>query len=147
MFVTPTQWIPEQVRDDDYELEAAHHMNRSASAVFVVIMISATGSLTACSRQADAGDVTGAEPIPCRAFAAAAPSADCTVERMATPEGTALTVRNPDGSFRRLLMVGDGRGVIAADGAEPAVVRPGDAKSIDVAIGGMVYRLPARVTR
>jgi hypothetical protein len=66
---------------------------------------------------------------------------------MATPEGTALTVRNPDGSFRRLLMVGDGRGVIAADGAEPAVVRPGDAKSIDVAIGGMVYRLPARVTR
>lgn len=121
-------------------------MTRTSNAVFVAIMIFAMGSLTACGQQVETGNPTGAEPIPCRASAAAALGADCTVERMATPEGTALTVRNPDGSFRRLLMVGDGRGVIAADGAEPTVVRAGDAKSIDVEIGGMVYRLPARVT-
>jgi hypothetical protein len=121
-------------------------MTRPSNALFVVALISVTSGLTACGHQADAGNPTGAEPIPCRASAAPALSADCTVERMATPEGTTLTLRNPDGSFRRLLLVGDGRGVIAADGAEPAIVRPGDAKSIDVEIGGMVYRLPARVT-
>lgn len=109
-------------------------------------MIAITTLLSACSRYAGAGTVAGTEPIDCRASSAPAMARDCTVERMATPDGTALTVRNADGSFRRLLMVGDGRGVVAADGAEPAIVKAVDATSIEVAIGGMVYRLPARVT-
>jgi hypothetical protein len=71
----------------------------------------------------------------------------CTVERDSGKDGLTLTVRAPSGSFRRLLITKDGRGVVAADGAEPAkvsVVGPG---RIEVAIGGDRYRLPATVKR
>ena len=69
----------------------------------------------------------------------------CTVDQVRSDQGLTLTVRHPDGAFRRLLVTTDGRGVIAADGAEPAqvsVVGPGE---IDVAIAGERYRLPATV--
>jgi len=100
--------------------------------------------LAACgSHGSDA--IVGAQPVACgTSIAALAP--DCTIERDTSPDGPVLTLRKPDGSFRRLLMVRDGRGVIAADGAEPARVSAAGGKDIDVAIGGMVYRLPARVT-
>ncbi|MDB5687046.1 MAG: hypothetical protein JWR77_1635 [Rhizorhabdus sp.] len=100
--------------------------------------------LTACGSHGSAA-IPGAEPIPCgTSTARIAP--DCTIERDASPEGNVLTLRNPDGSFRRLLIVKDGRGVIAADGAEAARVSPAGPGNIDVAIGGMIYRLPARLT-
>ena len=100
--------------------------------------------LAACgSHGSDA--IPGVEPIPC-GTSAARMAPDCTIERDASPDGTVLTLRNPDGSFRRLLIVRDGRGVVAADGAESARVSPAGGKDIDVAIGGMVYRLPARLT-
>lgn len=69
----------------------------------------------------------------------------CTVDKVSGPNGVSLTIRSPSGSFRRLLVTGDGRGVVAADGAEPAkvtVIGPG---RIEVAIGGDRYRLPAAV--
>jgi hypothetical protein len=69
----------------------------------------------------------------------------CTVERERRDEGLVLTLRQPDGGFRRLLVTGDGRGVIAADGAEPARVRIVGADMIDVALGDHHYRLPATV--
>ncbi len=69
----------------------------------------------------------------------------CTVEQTRSERGLILTVRHADGGFHRLLVTGDGRGVIAADGAEPAQVTIPDAASIDVAIGGSRYRLPATI--
>ena len=69
----------------------------------------------------------------------------CTVDRMAGAGGLVLTVRHPDGAFRRLLVTKDGRGVIAADGAERAVVTIVAPDTIDVVIGGDRYRLPATV--
>ena len=69
----------------------------------------------------------------------------CTVERSATSAGPVLTLRAPDGSFRRLLVTGDGRGVVAADGGEPARVVPLGEGIIEVAIGGDRYRLPATI--
>lgn len=56
-----------------------------------------------------------------------------------------LTVRHPDGAFHRLLVTKDGRGVIAADGAETAVVTIIANGEIEVALGGDRYRLPATV--
>jgi hypothetical protein len=56
-----------------------------------------------------------------------------------------LTLHNPDGGFHRLLVTKDGRGVVAADGAEPAIVRVVGEREIEVAIGGDRYRLPATV--
>lgn len=69
----------------------------------------------------------------------------CSVERERTEQGTLLTVRKPDGGFRRLLTTRDGRGVVAADGAEDAQVTIVGENLIEVAIAGDRFRLPARV--
>jgi len=71
----------------------------------------------------------------------------CTVEQSQGPGGLVLTVRHPDGSFHRLLATRDGRGVVAADGAEQAQVSVHGSDGIDVALGGSRYRLPATVKR
>lgn len=65
----------------------------------------------------------------------------CTVER----SGETLTLRAPSGGFRRLAVTADGRGVVAADGAEAAEVILVGPDRIEVAIGGDRYRLPSRV--
>ena len=70
---------------------------------------------------------------------------NCTVDRERRDDGLVLTLRRPDGGFRRLLVTRDGRGVIAADGAEPARVAVVDANRIDVVLGADRYRLPATV--
>jgi hypothetical protein len=56
-----------------------------------------------------------------------------------------LTLRHPSGGFRRLQVMTDGRGVIAADGAEPAKVATIGTSLIEVSIGDDRYRLPAVV--
>jgi hypothetical protein len=69
----------------------------------------------------------------------------CTVDRTESGGGEILTVRHPDGAFHRLLITKDGRGVIAADGAEKASVTVLGSNSIEVALSGDRYRLPATV--
>ncbi|MEH3159622.1 MAG: hypothetical protein PGN08_12270 [Sphingomonas taxi] len=71
----------------------------------------------------------------------------CTVDRTQEERGLILTVRHDDGGFHRLLVTTDGRGVVAADGAEPARVTLAEADAIDVAIGDDRYRLPATIGR
>jgi hypothetical protein len=85
------------------------------------------------------------ERILCRIGEAAAFERLCTVEQGESEAGRTLTVRKPDGGFRRLLVTGDGSGVEAADGAEEAQVTIVDADTIEVAIGGDAFRLPATV--
>ena len=69
----------------------------------------------------------------------------CALERVKGPEGTTLTIRHPSGGFRRLLVTTDGRGVVAADGADPAIVTIVEDDQIEVSIAGDRYRLPATV--
>lgn len=69
----------------------------------------------------------------------------CTVDRADTKQGLVLTVSHPDGGFHRLLVTTDGRGVVAADGAERAQVAIVDGNEIEVGIGDDAYRLPATV--
>jgi hypothetical protein len=70
---------------------------------------------------------------------------NCIVETADSADGPLLTVRKPDGGFRRLQVTTDGTGVIAADGAEVAVVTMLADNRIEVAIGADRFRLPARV--
>lgn len=70
---------------------------------------------------------------------------DCRIEREETADGLVLTMRHADGGFRRLLVTRDGRGVVAADGAEEAEVSTVSPREIEVAIAGDRYRLPATV--
>ena len=69
----------------------------------------------------------------------------CTIEYGDSDAGRTLVVRKPDGGFRRLLVARDGRGVVAADGAEPARVTIIADDRIEVAIGEDTFRLPATV--
>jgi hypothetical protein len=69
------------------------------------------------------------------------------VDRAHSPDGLTLTLRSPSGSFRRLLVTKDGRGVVAADGVEQAAVTPLGTDRIEVAIAGDRYRLPATVKK
>ncbi|NML11666.1 hypothetical protein HHL08_16170 [Sphingobium sp. AR-3-1] len=66
---------------------------------------------------------------------------DCLVERV----GEMLTLRHPDGGFRRFRVLADGRGLAAADGAEAAKLSILDDKRIEVVAGDDRYRLPARM--
>ncbi|HKY80500.1 MAG TPA: hypothetical protein VJM09_03405 [Sphingobium sp.] len=65
----------------------------------------------------------------------------CPVKR----SGTLLVIRHPDGGFRRFHIVKDGRGVEAADGAEPASVAIVDEARIELAVGTDRYRIPATI--
>ncbi len=108
--------------------------------------------LAACGRGASSAEVeakqkaetAGDSRIAC-AQGEAAFASICTVEQAQGEDGLVLTIRHPDGAFRRLLVTQDGRGVIAADGAEVAKVTITGTNGIEVALGGNRYRLPATV--
>ncbi|HEX8442950.1 MAG TPA: hypothetical protein VF631_04810 [Allosphingosinicella sp.] len=68
----------------------------------------------------------------------------CAIERDPN-DPNSLTLRHPDGGFRKLLVTSDGRGVIAGDGAARASVQVIADRRIEVAIEGDRYRLPATV--
>lgn len=119
---------------------------RISSAVLMTLALAACGRQAAPVETVENSVVqpTADDRIEC-ANADSAFTRDCTVERTETAEGLILTVRRPDNGFHRLLVVKDGRGVIAADGAEAAKVMLLDDGRIEVAIGGNRYRLPATI--
>jgi hypothetical protein len=112
-----------------------------------VLPLAACGDPDAARNAAMAQAAEGADKVDCATDGAAGFERVCSVERSAGPDGLVLTVRSPSGSFRRLLVTKDGRGVIAADGADEASVSlTGDGR-IEVAIAGDRYRLPATVKK
>ena len=83
--------------------------------------------------------------IECRTGEAAPFARTCSIESFDSDDGRLLTVRKPDGGFRRLRVSNDGRGIAAADGAEQvrmANLRDG---RIEVSIGDDHFRLPGTV--
>jgi hypothetical protein len=104
--------------------------------------------LSACG-QADSARQAAAAPddnrIECRLANSAQFDRFCTIEYRDSDSGRTLIVRKPDGGFRRLRVARDGRGVVAADGAERAQVTIIADDRIEVAIGGDIFRLPATV--
>jgi outer membrane lipoprotein SlyB len=111
--------------------------SRVASAALGTLMLASCGG-----GNGSVEPVTGGLRIACAVGSGAFEQA-CFVDRAETPEGLVLTLRKPDGGFQRLRVTEDGSGVVAADGAEPAVVTLHGPEEIEVAIGGTRYRLPA----
>ena len=118
---------------------------KRAALVLLALTISGCGDVP--SPDANASISPPDNRIECRTGADAQFERSCTFEREEGPQGVILTVRKPDGGFRRLRIVGDGRGVVAADGAEPARVNVLDDRRIEVAIGEDRFRLPATIRR
>lgn len=101
---------------------------------------------TAARAEANARAIAEAEgKVECAVPGAKRFAFACAIDRTQTQDGLYLTLRHPDGGFRRLLVTNDGRGVIAADGAEKAEVTPLAPDLIEVELGGARYRLPATV--
>jgi len=124
---------------------------RISSAILLPLALAACGERNADTdtlanveaQQRAAADDDGV--IECAAKGATAFTRSCTVDRTESDQGLVLTVRHRDGAFHRLLVTKDGRGVIAADGAEKAVVTILGPGQIEVALSGDRYRLPATV--
>jgi hypothetical protein len=83
--------------------------------------------------------------IDCAVAGAAEFTRSCTVDRATGAEGLELTVRHKEGAFRRFKVLKDGRGLVAADGAEPAAITPQSERAIMVQVGPDRYILPATV--
>jgi hypothetical protein len=120
---------------------------RSAVLPFVLL-------LAACSSEPDNAALAEAEAragaeaakdgrISCAMNGATLFDRKCTMDRMTSGEGPVLIVGRDDVGYRRLLVTTDGRGVVAADGADPATVKIVENGMIEVAVGGDRFRLPA----
>jgi len=124
---------------------------RISSAILLLLALAACGERNADkdtlanveAKQRAAADDDGL--IECAAKGTNAFTRSCTVDRTDSDQGLVLTLRHDDGAFHRLLVTKDGRGVIAADGAEKAVVTILGPGRIEVALSGDRYRLPATV--
>ena len=81
--------------------------------------------------------------IACALEGAKAYDRSCTIEEMRSADGDVLVVGRNDVGFRRLLIATDGRGLVSADGSEPAKVTVVGDGLIEVAVAGDRYRLPA----
>lgn len=121
------------------------------AAAFALVLLAACGSGAPPAQDSNgAAAPPPGEPdnrIDCQVAGAAGFERACTVESADSPNGRVLTIRKADGGFRRLLVTSDGRGVVAADGAERAQVSLLPDHRIEVAIGGDRFRLPAMVRR
>ena len=122
-------------------MDDKHPMTRTLFLLPVLLPLAACGEEPA----PPSGPQPEAERVECALAGAEAFEPVCTVERTVAPDGLTLTVRGPSGTFRRLLVTKDGRGVVSADGAEPAAVTPVAGNRIEVAVAGDRYRLPATV--
>ena len=116
----------------------------SAALLLAVAACGGPPDSVAPGNTAEIGSGTPAED-PTERIACAIGDADyadaCSVDRATTADGTLLTIRHPDGGFRRIRMAPDGTPV-AADGAIPLqVLRRGDGV-VEVAVGDARYRLP-----
>ena len=110
--------------------------------------------LAACNRAPDNGELAEAEArgskdaaesgrIECALEGAKLFDRTCTVEEMSGEGGAILVVGRGNVGYRRLQITTDGRGVVSADGAEPAKVTIVGNNVIEVAVGNDRYRLPA----
>lgn len=101
--------------------------------------------LSGCGQSADNArakvDPKAPDTVPCQLAGAAQAQPICRSEIA----GDLLTIRHPDGGFRRFRIVTDGHGLVAADGAEPARVTITTQNRIAVVAGGDRYDLPATV--
>jgi hypothetical protein len=92
-------------------------------------------------------DAAAAGRVPCALAGAAVFRLDCEMQRISGSDGETLVLGRADAGFRRFRVTTDGRGVIATDGSEPAVVRIVEDGVVEVQVANDRYRLPATVQR
>jgi hypothetical protein len=120
---------------------------RTFNAGLLLALASCSGADTVPEKAEPAPDRKGDAGIACALAGAKVFEQVCAVEQDKSGEALILTLLHPDGGFRRLEVTGDGQGVVAADGAEGAIVSLAGTNLIEVSIAADRYRLPATVKR
>lgn len=115
-------------------------MSAPAARIAGLVLLLAGLACSGCGQPAGQGG-PGMTAIDCALGESHPFTGDCRVE----VAGSQLVVHHPDGGFRRFERVGDGRGVVTADGAEPARARWIASDTLEVAVGQDRYRFPARM--
>lgn len=100
--------------------------------------------LAACGSGAPPEVAEGGEHVACAVGGAKDMRPVCAVEREQRDGALFLVVRHPDGGFRRFEVLRDGRGLAAAEGADPAKVTL-SGSTIEVEVAGDLYRFPVTV--
>lgn len=112
-----------------------------------LVMTGALALLAGCSGGTASGPVAEADDgrVACALGSDTEFAEKCDVERVQNGAKRELVLRHPDGGFRRFEIVTDGRGLIAADGAEQAVITPLADGRIQLSVGDDRYRIPATI--
>jgi hypothetical protein len=112
-----------------------------------LVVPAALAVLVGCSGETQRDPVAGADDsrVACALGSDTEFAQKCDVERVQNGDRRELVLRHPDGGFRRFEIVTDGRGLIAADGAEQAVVTPLEDGRIQLSVGDDRYRIPATI--
>ncbi|MEZ5744934.1 MAG: hypothetical protein R3D89_14720 [Sphingomonadaceae bacterium] len=108
---------------------------------FGALALSACGSSGAVQEQAE----DGAKPVDCALGEGSNFGPFCMLETGELDGESLVTIRHPDGGFRRFVVQEDGSGLAAADGADAAqnTLIEGGAL-LEVVVGTDRYRLPTR---
>lgn len=110
---------------------------RISSALFLVL------TSAGCSAGAEQPQATaGAQRIECALGEGSEYAPVCLIERSFAHGERVLTVRHPDGGFRRFEQVADGRGLIIVDGADEAKLDFAEGV-LNVTVAHDRYRFPA----
>lgn len=116
-----------------------------AAAAFALTTLSACKSSDEALIEEEGGEASNVAMVACALGDEQDFTDSCTMQRLVGAERTTIVLGRGDSGFRRFSITADGRGMIAADGAEPArVTIIGDAE-VEVAIGDDRYRLPAAI--
>jgi len=117
--------------------KAAQGVKRGAALGTLVLGV----GLASCSGPAGTPLPKG-DPLACAVGGAKAFAQECTVERQREGDTLFLTVRHPDGGFRRFEVLKDGKGLAPADGMKPATVAFAN-DVLTVTVDADRYRFPA----
>lgn len=119
------------------------------SRLLPLLLIAGCSSGEAAGEAASQGQETRAqlatgrlETIECALGGATHYTKNCIVERVRSDAGLSLTVRHPDGGFRRFDVLDDGRGLAVSDGAKQARIELADGE-IELSVDSDHYRFPA----
>lgn len=114
-----------------------------------LMLLAVTAGLAGCSGsvRSDRESLAGGDDsrVACALGDETEFTGQCDAERVQKGDRRELVLRHPDGGFRRFEIVTDGRGLVAADGSEEALVTPLTDGRIELSVGGDRYRLPATV--
>ena len=118
--------------------------DRQVLAVSILLALAGCSGESTPSDPASVADVEDPR-VSCALAGEAEFTEQCDVERVQNGDRRELVMRHPDGGFRRFEIVTDGRGLVAADGSEEAVVTPLADGRIQLSVGPDRYRIPATI--